>query len=154
MKVVVFSAGDKEYAVNIENIREVIRMRKVVPIPEAPDFVEGVINLRGKVVTLISLRKKYNLEEPDKNVTGRVLITEIDDHLMGIVVEKVADVISLDDADISPPEEILKKAKYLVGVGKVGKRLILIMDMEKLLTSRDKKSIKTVGKMVEIRKKD
>jgi len=154
MKVVIFNAADKEYAVNIEKVHEVIRWKEPVPIPEAPDFVEGVINLRGKVITLINLRKKLKLGMSEKDVASRVLIMEIDNHFMGIVVDNVADVVLIEDVDISPPEEVLKRAKYLVGVGKYRKRLIPVMDMEKLLTGRDKKSIKTVGKMVEIRKRD
>ena len=154
MKFTIFTLADKEYGVNISQVREVIRMRQITPVPEASDFVEGVISLRGKVAPVISLRKKLGLEEKKLSETNRIIVTEINGHALGVIVDNVTDVISLEAGEITPPDEVLKKAKYLIGVGKAGKRLILVADMQKLLTGEDKTKIGKVEKRVLVRKKE
>lgn len=154
MKVVAFSIADKEYAVQIEQIQEVIRKRKAVPVPDAAYFVEGVMNLRGKVVPLINLRKKFGFaDDPSAGPANRIIVTEINGSVMGFVTDRVTDVITLEPGSIEPPSEVLKEAVYLSGVAKFGKRLFLLVNLEKLLSSEDKENIAVVHKRVEVRKK-
>jgi len=154
MVLVTFKLADKEYALDIGQVCEIIRMREIISIPDSADFVEGVMNLRGKVIPLISLRKKFGLEHLDSNRLSRIIISQLKNgHFMGVVVDAVSDVITLHSSDITPPDDVLKKAKYLIGVGRIGKRLILIADIEKLLTAREITGIKEVHGRVQIKRR-
>ncbi|RKY41558.1 MAG: chemotaxis protein CheW [Candidatus Makaraimicrobium thalassicum] len=153
MDLITFKLADKEYAVDINQVHEVLRVREAVPVPDAADFVEGVINLRGKVVPLVSLRKKLGFKESELKRASRIIIAQSDSHFIGVIVDRVSDVISLDPADITPPDEVLKKATYLTGVGRIGERLILIVDIKTLLSDREKIDIEEMHGRVEIRKR-
>jgi len=153
MHLLCFDLADKEYAVDIKSVREVRRIKQVTPIPQALDFIEGVVSLRGRVVPIINLRKKLGLSSGKNESFNRVLITESNSHVLGIAVDKVLGVTAIEKANIESPDEILNKADYLIGVGKIAKRLILIIDIEKLLSGDDKSGILEVHKKVEIRKK-
>lgn len=152
MHLLCFNLADKEYAVGIENVREVRRIRQVTPIPKALDFIDGVVSLRGRVVPIINLRKKLGLPPGAAPAFNRVLITESNNHMLGVAVDDVVGVISVNETDIEPPDEILKKCEYLTGLGKIAKRLILIIDIEKLLSGEDKAGLLEVHEKVELKK--
>jgi len=153
MHLLCFNLAEKEYALGIENVREVKRLKSVTPVPKALDFIEGVISLRGRIVPIINLRKKLGLPAGKKTLFNRVLITKTNNHILGIAVDSVIGVVALDESNIEPPDEILKKCEYLIGVGRIAKRLILIIDIEKLLSGEEKSGILDVHKKVEIRKR-
>ncbi|MDD5634576.1 MAG: chemotaxis protein CheW [Candidatus Omnitrophica bacterium] len=154
MNLLSFTLADKEYAVNIDSVQEVRRVKKITPIPRSMDFIEGVVSLRGKIVPIISLRKKLGLPDIEHTILNRVIVTDINGHLLGVTVDSVIGVIKLDPANIELPDDMLKKTEYLSGVGKIGKRLILIIDIEKLLSGEEKSDITTIHKKVEVRKKE
>ncbi len=154
MKLVAFVIADKEYALGIEQVLQVIRIREITPVPQAPDFVQGVIIWHARAIPLISLRKKFSLEKSLQENLSRIIIVKINRHNIGIVVDKVTDVLNLESGNIEPPDEILKQASYLTGVAKVGQRLILLMDIEKLLSDQEKNGIEEVHAMVEVKKKE
>lgn len=153
MKITIFKLVDKDYGVNIDQVNEVIRMREITPVPDSADFVEGVISLRGAVVPLINLRKKLALPDIKLNPHNRIIITELNKKLVGVIVDSVSDVITIDEANITPPDEVLKQADYLIGVGKLENRLILIADISKLLDAKSKAGITNVYSRVELKKK-
>ncbi len=153
MKIVVFKVKGKEYGVDISGVRQVIRMREITPVPDAADFVEGVVCLRSKVMPVLNLSKKLGLQDAQPDRHARIIVTQVESHLIGVVVDMVTDVITIDPASISSPDEVLKGAGYLVGVAKIGQRLILIADMEKLLSADEKVSMKTVSDKVEVKKR-
>ena len=154
MNILCFNLADKEYGVDIRTVREVRRVKNITPIPRALDFIEGVVSLRGRVVPIISLRKKLGLSAAPEASLNRVLITESDSHILGMAVDSVIGVVSLDEANIEPPDGILKKCEYLIGLGKLAKRLILIIDIEKLLSGEEKSGLVELKNKVEIRKKN
>lgn len=138
---------------SIDSVREVRRIKAVTPVPQAMDFIEGVVSLKGKVVPIISLRKKLGLPGIEQTSLNRVLITETDNHILGIAVDSVIGVTDVKESDIEEPDEVLKRAGYLSAVGKSGKRLILIIDINKLLSDEETAGITTMHKKVEIRKR-
>lgn len=154
MHLLCFNIADKEYAVNIESVREVRRVKQVTPIPKSLDFIEGVVSLRGRVVPIINLRKKLGFPSVANTSFNRVLITESNNHVLGIAVDSVIGVTAIDKANVEPPDEILKKCEYLTGVGKIAKRLILIIDIDKLLSGAEKSGVLEVHKQVELRKRN
>jgi len=139
MKLVAFTAARKKYAINIEQVHEVIRMREITAIPEAARFVEGIINLRGRIITVINLQKKHGLKKLKLDKKNRIIIAKLNSRrLIGVIVDEVSDVISLKAGDITPPDEVLKKAAYLIGMAKIGRDLILISDLKRLLIDEEK----------------
>ena len=154
MNAVIFTIADKEYGMDIRQVERVTRRLEVVPVPDAASFVEGVVNLRGNVIPLVSLRQIFGLERQEAQSANRIIITVIHGHIIGILVDRVADVLRVDEGAITAPDEVLKAAQYLKGVAKVNNRLVLMVDADKLLTSDDKASIQKVHERIEIRKKD
>jgi len=153
MKVLVFSVGEKNYGADITQVREVIRRRKVTPVPEAAAFVEGVISLRGRVIPLINLRKKLG-GEPQEVASNRIVVTTIQNHWTGILVDQVKDVVTFKPETITKPDEVLQGAAYLVGVTKWEGRLVLLIDLTELLKGEEKESLQRVQERVEIKKKE
>ncbi len=141
MKIVAFTIIDKEYAIDIKNVIQVISLKEITPIPQAPDFVEGIIVWQGRVMPLISLHKRFGLERQGPMKLDRVIITTFYKHHVGIIVDQFTGVLNLGTANLEPSGELLKEANYLVGVGKIGKRLILLMDVEKLLSAEERSNI-------------
>jgi purine-binding chemotaxis protein CheW len=144
MKIVAFTIIGKEYALEIKNVSQVIRIKEVTPIPQTLDFVEGVIIWHGKVTPLISLHKKFRLEKQDSNTLNRIIITGVHGSHIGIMVDQVTDVLNLEAANLEPPGALFREANYLLGIGKIGKRLILLTDVEKLLSPQERSSIDNI----------
>ncbi|MDD5432524.1 MAG: chemotaxis protein CheW [Candidatus Omnitrophica bacterium] len=154
MDIAIFKIADKEYGVDIKQVRHVIRMKEIVTIPDSADFVEGVISLRGKVIPLLNLRKKFSLKSENSKKENRIIITQIKEHLIGVLVDEVLNVANIEHGAITPPDKFLKDASYLTGVIKIGNRLILLIDFEKILSVDDETGIKNVHERVEVRKKN
>jgi len=138
MQLAVFAVGGEEYAIDIMQIMEIIRPQKVTRIPRSPEFVEGVINLRGKVVPVVDLRKRFGID-PDRadQKKVRVVIVRMAGRVIGVVVDEVSEVIYMRRDRIEATPESVKgiDAEYLKGVGKLGDRLIVVLDMDKVLTT-------------------
>jgi purine-binding chemotaxis protein CheW len=149
-QLAVFTVGHEEYAIDIMQIMEIIRPQKVTRIPNAPKVVEGVMNLRGKVVPIIDLRKKFGAD-PDaaEQKKVRVIILRIADKVLGAVVDEVAEVIymKLDQIEVAPDAVKGIDSEYLKGVGKVGDRLIIVLDVDKLLSTDEIRQLGNVEVM-------
>ena len=153
MKIVVFSVADKDYGADISQVREVVRMRKVTPVPDAASFIEGVISLRGKVIPLINLRKKLGFESKSGD-SNRIIVTKIQDSWLGIRVDQVKDVVTVKSEDITQPDEVLRGAAYLVGVTKWQGKVILLVDLTGFLRGEESAGLQRVHERVEIKKKE
>ena len=132
--LVTFRLGTGEYAIDIMQAKEIIKMEKITLIPNAPDFVEGVINLRGNIIPIIDLKKRFHLEEADGDKNTGIIIVKIDDIDMGIIIDAISKVVSIATADIQPPPSMLSGIgqKYIKGVGKLEDKLLVVLDLEKL----------------------
>jgi purine-binding chemotaxis protein CheW len=140
MQLAVFKVCGEEYAIDIMRIMEIIRPQKVTRIPRAPSFVEGVINLRGKVVPVVDLRKRFGMgvaSEASKKV--RTVIVRMSGRVLGLVVDEVSEVIYMKADQVEETPDTVKGAgvEYLKGVGKAGERLIIILDIEKVLSGEE-----------------
>ena len=145
-----FRLGEEEYAVGISEVQEIIRVPEITKVPKAPEFVEGVINLREKVLPIISLRKRFALENIEKTDSQRIIVVNIDGISTGMVVDSVSEVLRLSKDAIEPPPPILSgfDSDHLQGIGKMedGKRLLLLLNLHKLLTSSEKKTLSQLSK--------
>jgi purine-binding chemotaxis protein CheW len=149
IRLACFTLADQSYAIDIMKIRQIIRPTKIRPLPEAPMFVEGVINLRGAVIPIIDLRKRFGLEiKPDKE--PRVIIVSVDKQVVGIVVDDVSEVISVSSDQIQPPPRLSGiPSRFLSGACPAGAGkddILLILRMDEILTSEEKVSLKEMKK--------
>ncbi|HEY6839175.1 MAG TPA: chemotaxis protein CheW [Geobacteraceae bacterium] len=136
IQIACFRLGDDVYAVDIMRIKEIIRPQKLTNLPKAPSFVDGVINLRGSVVPVIDLRKRFDLPPRATDQATRLLIVKMSGQSLGLVVDDVTEVITIPLKDIKPPPQVVKGVggEYLVGVCLARESLIMLLNLDKLLT--------------------
>lgn len=132
---VTFTIDDEEFGIEILKVQEIIGYTKPTHVPNTPDFVSGVINLRGVIIPVIDLRIKFNMPQKEYDKYTVIVIVEIATKIMGIVVDAVSDVLILNDKDIQDAPEFSKfKSEHLKGMGKVGDKLVVLLDIDKILT--------------------
>ena len=153
MKLVVFTVKGKTYGMDITHVVEVIRMREIFSIAGSAPFVEGVISLRDKVFPLINLKKKLGLGSEGPEKSNRIIVMRFDEHLAGVIVDSVDGTTNMKQARIEAPDEMLSSAEYLIGVGKLTDKLVMIMDVSKLLTGEEKSAVKEIHGKIEVRRK-
>ncbi|MDI6602154.1 MAG: chemotaxis protein CheW [Thermoanaerobacteraceae bacterium] len=143
-QVVVFKLLGEEYCVDIMKVVEIIRMQEITKLPDAPRFVEGVINLRGKIIPVIDLKKRFNLQEGGINEDTRIIITNADSKTIGFIVDNVTEVLRLNEEDIESIDNVTVgiDKDYIQGIGKLDKRLLIMLDLNKVLTKEEKISLK------------
>ncbi len=139
IQFVVFLLDNQEYGIDIVQVHEIDRLKEIVisPVPKAPQFVEGIINLRGDVVPIIDLRKKFGLIPKDIDKSSRILIVKLSNKVIGLLVDGVSEVISVCESSISPtPEEISDvETRFIDGVARAdGRRLILLLNINEVLS--------------------
>jgi purine-binding chemotaxis protein CheW len=136
-EMLVFKLGSEEYGVDILKVQEIRGYEKVTPIPRSPDFLKGVVNLRGTIVPVIDLRIKFALPDPSYDSLTVVIVLRIAGRTVGAVVDGVSDVVQLGANDIKEPPRLgsIVDSSYLAGVATQGGRMILALDIEKLLSA-------------------
>jgi purine-binding chemotaxis protein CheW len=137
LQMINFTLGGDEYAVEIQKVREVINFRELTPLPKAPSFVKGIINLRGEVIPVIDLREKLGLAHEAYSALTNVIIVEIGRKAVGVVVDDVRHVIRLAPGEVAPSPPFIGglSGKYVSGVAKIGERLVVVLDMERILSA-------------------
>lgn len=132
---VTFTLNNEEYAVDILNVQEINRITEITRVPNSPDYVEGVINLRGKVIPVVNLRKKFNFEEKPTDDTSRIIIMEIHGITNGVIVDSVSEVLRVPKSIIDPPPPMSADSdnKFIKGIAKMQDRLIILIDIDKLI---------------------
>jgi len=138
-QILVFKIANDELGLDISCVREVLRPQEIYPLPKAPDFVVGVINLRGHIVALIDLRKRLcgrQIEEPGK----RIIVCKVNKHIVGLTVDSLMEIIALSDENIRPTPEVAAmqmEADVTTGLAKIGERIIPILDLAHIITKKE-----------------
>ncbi len=134
---VVFNLCGKQYCIGIESVVEIIRMESITKLPETPDFIEGVINLRGSVVVIMELCKKFNMPISEISNASRIIIVESQGRRLGMIVDSVSEVQRISDADIEAPPAMISAAgtKAIKAIALVKEQLVTVLDVENLLHS-------------------
>jgi purine-binding chemotaxis protein CheW len=135
LHIVGFQVGRETYGVPITSLHEIVRVPEITAVPDAPDFMEGVINLRGKIVSVIDLRKRFGIEHATGNRRNRILVVEHLGRLSGLIVDSASEVLKIPAADVEPPPAVMEETGLtcVTGLGKYKGRLIMLLDMNKLL---------------------
>ncbi|MCG6656211.1 chemotaxis protein CheW [Halomonas campisalis] len=143
----VFSLGDEEYAVDILKVQEIRGYENVTRIANAPDFIKGVTNLRGVIVPIVDLRIKFHLDKVEYGGQTVVIVVNVEDRVVGIVVDGVSDVMTLSPDQIKPAPEfgVTLSSDFLSGLGSLEDRMLVIVDIDKLLTSDEMALVERVA---------
>lgn len=149
-KYLTFLLNDEEYAISIKRVREIIGMQQITQIPKTPEFIKGVINLRGKIIPVIDLRRKFGLMPQEYNERTCIIVVEVlfgeIPRQIGVVVDLVSEVISLQPDDIEPPPQYCTQidVSFITGIGKLKERVVIILNIEELLSREELTLIKEI----------
>jgi purine-binding chemotaxis protein CheW len=146
IQMVSFVIDREEFGVEILRVQEIIRLVEITRVPHAPPFVEGVINLRGKIVPVIDLRKRFHLSTREADKDTRIIVVELSDRVVGFMVDSVREVIRVDRHLIEPPPDLAIgiDAHFITGVAKLDDRLLIILDLDEVLTSDEEHALTSV----------
>lgn len=138
-KVVVFKLGSQEFAADIMQIERILNHEKSSIIPQAPLYVEGVINYEDRIIPVINLKKRLGLDDNGVSDESKIIVTKINENMIGLSVDNVEQVLSISKEDVEIPPEIVKgnDNNYVHGIAKVNERIIILLNMEKLFTSEE-----------------
>ncbi len=138
-QLVVFDLAEETYGVNIGSVREIIRVQEITKVPRTPDFVEGVINLRGNVIPVIDLRKRFGFQQAEATKDTRIVVVDISGDDIGVVVDAVTEVLRLSSDAVEPPTGVITStdSDYLLGIAKLESRLIILLDLQSALANID-----------------
>lgn len=134
IQMVTFKSGSEEYAIDIQLVKEIIRPPAFTRVPKSPDYIKGVINLRGNIVPVISLSKRLDDMESELTEESRIIILTVDDIIFGIIVDSVTEVNYLEEEDIETPELVSTvDARFVNGVGKIDDRLLILLNLPEII---------------------
>ena len=135
VQLVVFKLAKEEYGVSILQVQEIKRMTEITRVPHTPDYIKGVINLRGSVLPVIDLKRRLNLAIADYDDDTRIIIVKVEDLSVGIIVDAVSEVLTLSSQSVEPSQSVVGgvSTEYLSGVGKLDNRLIILLNLEALI---------------------
>ncbi len=143
VQVVSFALGTEEYGVAIAQVQEINRMVAITHVPRAPKFMEGVINLRGQLIPIIDLRTRFGMPRVEHTKNTRIVVTEIGSKRVGMVVDSVSEVHRIAEDQIEPAPDLLTSVDtdYIRGVGKIGDRLIILLDLGRVITAQEREML-------------
>lgn len=142
-KFLTFSLGDEFYGIDIMYVTEIVGIQPITIVPELPDFIKGIINLRGKIIPVMDARLKFKKEPKDYNDRTCIIVIDVTDFSIGVIVDAVCEVLNIKDEDIVPPPNLNSNGrKYIKSVGKSDDQVTLILDCEKLLNESEMDDLK------------
>ena len=146
-KYLTFVLGSEEYGIEIIKVREIIGIMDITNVPQTPDYMKGVINLRGKVIPVIDLRLKFSMPEQEHTQETCVIVVEVNSAHIGIIVDTVSEVQDINGSEIEDSPELGQgvDTNFILGMGKVKEKIIILLDIEKVLTSEDLNIAKQVA---------
>lgn len=135
LQLVVFKLGREEYGVSILQVQEIKRMTDITRVPHTPDYIKGVMNLRGSVLPVLDLKKRLNLPPQEYSDDTRIIIVKVEEITIGIIVDAVSEVLTIGQENIEPPQSVSGgvTANYLSGVGKLDDRLLILLNLETII---------------------
>ncbi len=146
LEVLAFRLGAEEYGIDIQKVQELRNYETVTQLVNAPDYIKGIVNLRGVIVPIIDMRVKFSLGAQTYDQFTVVVIVNIAGHIIGMVVDSVSDVITLQSEQIKPPPEVgaTLDTEYMIGMGVIDERMLILMDIDKLMSSAE---VGMIGKL-------
>jgi len=154
LQVVGFRIGNETFGVRIGSVREIVRVPEITAVPSAPETVEGVINLRGKIIPVMDLRKRFGQSDVKPDKKNRILVVELENKLVGLIVNAASEVLKISPSEIEAPGNLFAEGEsgYVTGVGKLKGRLIILLDIAKLLHRPEFKKFEEAAELVDAAK--
>jgi len=145
-QIVAFALGSETYGVDISQVRETIPIQKIVPVPRAPDFVEGIINLRGKVIPVLDLRKHFGFEKKERDDEQKIVLAESHGESIGVIVDSVYSVLRIPEDSIEPPASVITgdDVGYISGIAKINDSLIVLLDLSQIISDAESRTLKEI----------
>lgn len=143
-----FSLGEEDYGIEIRLVIEIINMQAINKLPEVPDYIKGIINLRGKIIPVIDVRLRFKKPPIEYNDRTCIVVIDTGEISVGLIVDHVSEVTSIDDENIAPPPDAKMgiQNRYIQGIGKVGNKVKLLLDCEKLFLDDEIKTLSEIKK--------
>jgi purine-binding chemotaxis protein CheW len=143
-RFMIFVLDKEDYGISIKNVIEIVEMQKIIDVPDMPHYIKGIINLRGKIIPIMDLRLRFNIAAKEYDDRTCIIITNIEDYRVGLIVDRVEEVIEIAENNIEPPPKFKTgkgEISYISGLGKVGEKVKIILDVAKLLDQVDLEQI-------------
>ena len=140
LHLVTFELMGEEFGLPILDVREIIRMTEITPVPQAPGFVEGVINLRGQIIPVVDLRKRFGIATKDMSDETRIIVVELRNSVIGLIVDEVSEVLRIPADTVAPPPALVAGsigAEYIKGIGHYDEKMIILIDMRKVFNDEE-----------------
>lgn len=143
-KYLTFALASEEYGIEIRHVTEIIGIQHITPVPDMPHYVKGVINLRGKVIPVMDVRIRFAMPEKEYNDRTCTIVINVNDQSVGLIVDQVSEVLDIPKSNIEPPPRVHKgeSSKFIQGMGKVGEKVKIILNADKLLYGDDLEAVK------------
>ncbi|OPY64537.1 MAG: Chemotaxis protein CheW [Syntrophorhabdaceae bacterium PtaU1.Bin034] len=143
LQLVTFKLENEEFGVDILKVQEINKMIDITRIPNAPAFVEGVINLRGKIIPIVDLRKRLGFHGRTYDKSTRIIVVELDGMVLGFIVDSVSEVLRISESTVEPPPALVAgiESEYIEGVGKLDNRLLILLELKKVFSAIDRKEL-------------
>jgi purine-binding chemotaxis protein CheW len=138
-----FRVHEEDYGIEIQYVTEIVGIQKIAAVPDMPDFIKGVINLRGQVIPVMDIRTRFRMPAQDYNERTCVIVVNYDEHPIGLVVDSVNEVTNIPDENVCEPPRVAhnESARYIRGIGKVGDEVRILLDVSKLLYGTEAESL-------------
>ena len=135
LQVVGFRIGRETFGLPISIVREIVRVPEITAVPNAPDYIEGVINLRGRIIPVVDLRKRFGEKSFEVNKKNRIVVVELESRLVGLIVNSASEVLRISPSEIDEPHNVFREGElnYITGIGKLNGRLVILLDLNRLL---------------------
>jgi len=144
IQLLIFSLANEEFACRTDQVKEITRMMETITMPKAPSFIKGVINLRGKVIAVIDLASQLGLPSSEPGEESRIIVAEVEDNIVGLLVDSASEVLRLSTENIEPTPAVIENkidTRYIQGIGRIGNRLFVLLDLNKVLSSEEVESV-------------
>jgi purine-binding chemotaxis protein CheW len=135
LQLVGIRIGRETFGLPISLVREIVRVPEITSVPNAPDYIEGVINLRGRIIPVVDLRKRFREKVTEPNKRNRIVVVELESRRIGLIVNSASEVLKIAPSEIEAPHEVFQEGElnYITGVGKMKGRLVILLDLNKIL---------------------
>ena len=146
-QMVVFRLANEYYGVDIFSVASIIEKQEIIAVPRSPEYVEGVTNLRGMVLPVIDLRKRFGLEQGEETKETRIIVVELGDLTVGMTVDAVSQVLRIEEDEIEPPSPIVTTidSAFIIGIAKTDDRLIIALDLQKVLATEEQAELQAIA---------
>lgn len=146
IQLVSFKLGKEEFGVDILKVQEINRMLEITELPNAPEFVEGIVNLRGRIIPVVDLKKRLHLPSKKHDNSTRIIVVELHGKTVGFIVDEVSEVLRIESNITEPPPEMVAGIEhdYITAVAKLNERLLILLDLNKILTIEEREVLERV----------